>query len=149
MRNVTAAQQATDWVNGMAQGGARWQAGCAGTSKNLFQNALAKSAIAAQNYTRSVQPGGAWNNAMQQGSMDNWKTACRDPQAVSRFQNPKASSKQYYATFAAKARSIAYPQMKAAAEAQTTPQTKVVAALNVLIGLGRKNGGNQLSGRNA
>ena len=139
------ATMAAKWLAGMQQGGKNWQTGCASGGADLSQNALNQAAVAQQNYARAVQPGGRWYEAMSAGVLQQWRAGCADANALARFQNPKASAKTAYQNFAQKAQPV-YQNMRAVAAANNTPQTKVVAALEVLIAAGR-HGLNQLEGK--
>lgn len=140
----TPQQQAAKWLAGMQNGGARWADGCNSTQKNLFQNALEKSAQAAANYTRSVQAGGSWAMAMSVGSMGAWKTACSNASKAGRFSQGGQKGQAKYQKFATNAQPV-YMGMKAAAAAVDGPIAKVTAALQVLMAAGRRTGSNSLA----
>lgn len=141
---ITPAQQAQKWLTGMQQGGARWAQGCASTDKNLFQLALAQAPMAQQNYAKALAPGGSWTNAMTNGNMAGWKTACNVAAQAGRFAQGGAKGQSAYTKFANKAQPV-YEAMRAAANAAQGPIAKVTAALQVIMAAGKKSGNNSLA----
>lgn len=141
---------ANQWSQGVGRNGPKWAAGCQTTQKDLYRNALAKVQNAMANYTRSVSPGGTWNNKMMAGQVGDWKAACNLSGSQTAYaSSPQAKggkATQRFARFVTAAQPV-WQQMTAAAAAAQGTVGKFQAAIAVLQAKGSKTGDGTLKVR--
>lgn len=136
-----AATMAANWQSGMQSKAANWASGCAGTSSDIGTAARAKSAQAQANYQKALNPGGSWDTAMANFSMPTWKTQCANAAKMGRFAQGATKGLPKMQRFASLVGPY-YANMRQVADATTGWQQKVVAAIQILVDAGKKNGGN-------
>ena len=131
---TTPAQMASKWQQGFSQAGPAWTAGVNGVQQSPMAAAAAQSSKALSNYSASINSG-AWAAALNAVPLSTWKSQCQKASA-----NLSTGAQKGLAKYTAWAQTMppVYAQMKSAAQSATTPQAKVVAALNVMIASGKK-----------
>jgi hypothetical protein len=138
------ATMAANWQQGMTAKAGNWAAGTQATTADIGQAAIAKAAQAQANYTKSVAAGGSWYTAMENLTLAYWKQQCQIAAKSGRFASGAQKGLAKMQAFANKVGPY-YAQMAMAAAAETTWQAKVVAAIQVLVDAGKKNGSGLLS----
>jgi len=130
----TPAAMASKWAQGIQQGAAAYSAGTAAVTESPTAKAAANLNVAAANYANSVNSG-QMAAALNAVSLSSWKQSCAT--GASKFAGSAQKGLPKYTAYAQSAIPV-YAAMKSAAQQQTTPQGKVVAALNVIIASGKR-----------
>jgi hypothetical protein len=128
------AQQTQKWVQGLGQAGPAYTAGTGAVTESPMAKAAAQATKAAANYNAAVSSG-QWAASLNSVSLSSWKSSCA--QGAQKLAMGAQKGQAKYQAFAQSFQPV-YANMKSAAAAQSTPQAKVVASLNVIMAAGKK-----------
>jgi len=131
---ATPAQMAQKWQQGFSAAGPAFTAGTGAVTESPMGKAAAQSQKALTGYSNAINSG-QWAAALNNVSLASWKQSCA--KAASNLSSGAQKGMAKYQAWAQTMPPV-YQAMKTASQGATSPQTKVVAALNVLIASGKK-----------